>query len=264
MDTALSLIGSGALFIFCYMTAWFLWSQLKKRNDVADIAWGLGFIATAWWTFAKHRTSQQASIVALILTTLWGLRLAIHIYTRNHGKHEDFRYKQWRDEWGKWFVIRTYLQVFILQGLFMLVVVSPVLYTVGIQNTVIIPAWLWAGILLWGLGFYFETVGDWQLRQFIANPKNKGKIMNQGLWNYTRHPNYFGEVTQWWGVWLVLAATDISTNIKLLGLLGPATISYLIIFVSGIPMLEKKYKDNPDFQAYAKRTSVFFPRKPRG
>lgn len=126
-----------------------------------------------------------------------------------------------------------------------------------------VSAWTLAGLLTWAFGFYFEAVGDWQLRKFISNPQNKGKIMNQGLWQYTRHPNYFGEVTQWWGIWLILCSTSVAGNYKLLGLLGPVTITLLILFVSGVPLLEKKYADNKDFQKYAKRTNKFFPWSPR-
>ncbi len=141
----------------------------------------------------------------------------------------------------------------------MFVVVLPVVLTAGLKHDVSVSAWVAAGVITWGLGFYFETVGDYQLAKFVTNPSNKGKIMDQGVWQYSRHPNYFGEVTQWWGLWLILAAANLPLEYKLLGLAGPLTITTLIMFVSGVPLLEKKYADNPAYQKYAKRTNKFFP-----
>lgn len=252
-----------ALAIFAYMTTWFIVAVVRKRNDIADIAWGLGFVLSAVVALLLNQTKMASSLIVVGLTAAWGLRLAIHIGTRNHGKTEDFRYAQWRKDWGKFFLLRSYAQVFLLQGLLMLAVVTPVIITAGLPNKIDIIAWTLAGVILWLFGFYFEAVGDFQLRKFVTNPANKGKVMDKGLWQYTRHPNYFGEVIQWWGVWIVLLSTDLPGNYKLIGLIGPATITTLILFVSGIPLLERKYADNPKYQAYAKRTNKFFPWEPR-
>jgi steroid 5-alpha reductase family enzyme len=111
------------------------------------------------------------------------------------------------------------------------------------------------GFLVWITGFYFESTGDAQLARFVRDPINKGKIMQSGLWKYTRHPNYFGEVTQWWGIFII----SLSVPFGIFTIIGPLTITYLILFVSGVPMLEKKYAGRADFEAYKKRTSVFFP-----
>ena len=252
-----------ALAIFAYMTTWFIVAVIRKRNDIADIAWGLGFVLSALVAVSLNQSKTTASYIAVGLTAAWGLRLAIHIGTRNHGKSEDFRYAQWRKDWGKFFLLRSYAQVFLLQGLLMLAVVTPVIITAGLPNKIDIPVWTVAGVILWVFGFYFEALGDYQLRTFVTNPENRGKVMDQGLWQYTRHPNYFGEVIQWWGVWLVLLSTNLAGSYKLIGLIGPVTITTLILFVSGIPLLEKKYADNPKYQAYAKRTNKFFPWEPR-
>jgi steroid 5-alpha reductase family enzyme len=109
------------------------------------------------------------------------------------------------------------------------------------------------GVLVWLVGFYFEAVGDWQLKKFIKNPENKGKIMQSGLWAYSRHPNYFGEVTMWWGIWLLNFSQNWWTVV------GPMTITFLILKVSGVPLLEKKYEGNKEFEDYKKRTSIFLP-----
>jgi steroid 5-alpha reductase family enzyme len=114
-------------------------------------------------------------------------------------------------------------------------------------------------VCVWVIGFFFESVGDAQLSRFIKDPANKGKLMQSGLWKYTRHPNYFGEVTQWWGLWIIA----LSVSYGWLGIIGPLTITTLILKVSGIPLLEKSMEGNPEFQEYKKRTSVFFPLPPK-
>lgn len=263
MSAITPLLADTSIVIFIYMTTWYVLSLIRKRMDIVDIAWGLGFVVATVTAFFRIRSHGTLAWLALLLVSIWGLRLAIHIGTRNRGKAEDFRYAQWRKDWGKYFLLRSYLQVFLFQGLLLIVVALPALFTAGLLHTMEVSAWTLAGLLTWAFGFYFEAVGDWQLRKFISNPQNKGKIMNQGLWQYTRHPNYFGEVTQWWGIWLILCSTSVAGNYKLLGLLGPVTITLLILFVSGVPLLEKKYADNKDFQKYAKRTNKFFPWSPR-
>ena len=244
--------------LFVYMSLWFVVSLLKKRNDVADVAWGLGFVLMVWVSFVLSDDSGIRGLVVGTLVSIWGVRLAWHIHGRNKGKAEDYRYLAWRKEWGKWFYVRSYFQVYLLQGAFLFLIVLPVLLInknaggdLGLLDAL--------GVLAWLVGFFFETVGDAQLARFIKNPANKGKLMQDGLWRYTRHPNYFGEVTQWWGLWLIALAVPYGA----LGIIGPITITSLILKVSGIPMLEKKMEENPEFAEYKKRTSVFIPLLPR-
>ena len=263
MNILSTLVIPVSVLLVSYMTTWFAVATLRKRNDVADTAWGLGFVLVAWFTLLRNDNPSSLSYLAVALTSIWGLRLAWHVFRRNRGKQEDFRYAQWRKEWGKWFYLRSFAQVFLLQGFLLGLIVIPVALTAGLSNQVSVSSWAAAGLVTWAFGFYFEAVGDAQLKKFISNPKNKGHIMDQGLWQYTRHPNYFGEVTQWWGLWLILCATSLPTSYKLIGLIGPLTITNLILFVSGVPLLEKKYKDNKAFQAYAKRTNKFFPWSPK-
>jgi len=238
------------------MTFWFVISVIKKRNDVVDVAWGLGFVFMVWLSFFISGFSIKAVLVNG-LVTVWGLRLTWHIYSRNKNKSEDPRYLQWRKTW-KAFYLRSFVQVFMLQGVFLFLISLPALFinhsasnAFGIVDSI--------GLLFWGLGFYFESVGDYQLKQFIINPANKGKLMNQGLWRYSRHPNYFGEVTQWWGIFIFA----LSIPLGFLTIVGPMTITFLILFLSGVPLLEKKYKGRKDFEEYKKRTSIFIPLPPR-
>jgi len=238
------------------MTFWFIISLIKKRNDVADIAWGIGFVLIAWLSFFISGFSFKAILVNS-LVTVWGLRLAWHIFNRNKNKPEDSRYLEWRKTW-KNFYLRSFLQVFMLQGIFLFLISLPVIFiNNSVSNNFGILEIM--GLLIWGLGFYFESIGDYQLKQFITKPGNKGKIMNQGLWRYSRHPNYFGEVTQWWGLYIIA----LSIPFGFLTIIGPITITILILFVSGVPLLEKKYAGRKDFEEYKKRTSVFFPLPPK-
>ncbi len=244
--------------LFVYMSLWFVMSLLKKRNDIADVAWGLGFVLMALSSYLLSDDTGIRGLLVGLLVTIWGVRLAWHIHHRNKGKAEDYRYLAWRQEWGKWFVVRSYLQVYLLQGLFLFMIVLPVLLinrnsgsALGLLDLL--------GVAVWLFGFYFEAVGDAQLAAFIKNPANKGKLMQSGLWAYTRHPNYFGEVTQWWGIWLIALAVPNGW----IGIIGPLTITFLILKVSGIPMLEKKMAEHPDFADYRKKTSVFLPLPPR-
>jgi len=245
--------------ILVYMTGWFIAARISGRNDIADVAWGLGFILAAAVSLLAGGIYPLRGLLVSGLVLVWGVRLALHIHNRNRGRGEDPRYRKWREEWGKWFVLRSFLQVFMLQGMLLLMVAIPVIF---VNQAPAAPlGWLdLLGLAIWLYGFGFEAIGDWQLLQFIRNPANKGKLMTTGLWRYTRHPNYFGEVTLWWGIWLLTLALPGG----MLTVIGPLTITFLILKVSGIPMLEKPYEDRADFQEYKRRTSAFFPLPPRG
>ncbi len=242
------------LILFLYFNFWFILSVIKKRNDIADEAWGLGFILLAWSSLFLSSNIQFQNLIANTIVTIWGLRLFVHIYKRHIGKPEDSRYQVWRNTWGKYFYIRSYLQIFILQGISLFLVATPILIVnknpISNINFLII-----LGIIIWLFGFIFESTSDKQLSSFISKPENKGKLMTEGLWKYSRHPNYFGEITQWWGIWLI----TLSAAYGLIGIIGPVTISFLIIFISGIPLLEKKYKYRPDFIEYKRKTSILIP-----
>lgn len=247
-----------AAVLFIYMRVWFVIALLKKRNDVADVAWGLGFVLLAWVSYFLARDPGIRGLLVCIMVSIWGFRLAWHIHTRNRGKVEDYRYGAWRKEWGKWFYLRSYFQVYLLQGTLLFLVAFPVLLINKSTGTALGVSDIF-GFGMWIIGFFFETVGDAQLASFIKNPSNKGKIMQGGLWAYTRHPNYFGEVTQWWGLWMI----GLSVPGGWLGIIGPITITLLILKVSGIPMLEKRMQENPDFAEYKRRVSMLIPLPPR-
>ena len=254
----------GIIFIFmCYV---FVLAQIFKNNSIVDIFWGLGFtVIVLYFLMTSHSyIERQPLLLSKHLVNLcvfiWGFRLAVYIYLRNKGKGEDWRYINFRKLWSKHAVpqwLGAFLQVFMLQGFFMFTVALPVIHVntafSGINYLTVF------GLIIWMTGFIFEAGGDYQLSQFKKHPENKGKIMRYGFWKYTRHPNYFGEMTMWWGIWLM--SVNFFTPLEsLLGIISPLTITWLLTRVSGVPMLESKYKKDPDYQEYIKQTPSFFPR----
>lgn len=242
-----------AIVLLAYMSLWFLVSLFKQRNDVADVAWGLGFVLLAWVSFYSGDSGPRGLLVG-IMVSIWGLRLAWHIHARNKNKPEDYRYQAWRKQWGAWFYLRSYLQVYLLQGVLLYLIAVPVML-INVHSGAALGLLDAVGLLVWAVGFFFEAISDAQLARFIRNPANKGRLMQGGLWAYTRHPNYFGEVTQWWGIWLIA----LSVPNGWIGIVGPLVITFLILKVSGIPMLEKKLAEHPEFAEYKRRVSVFLP-----
>ena len=253
-----SFVVAAAGAVFVYMTALFIIAILARDNSIVDIAWGPGFILVAAVTFCLRPGFEARHVLISLLATIWGFRLAAHIFLRNRGRGEDFRYAKWRKDWGSWFLPRSFFQVFMLQGIFMLLISSPiVLVNRSPESGLTILDGL--GGLVWMIGFFFEAVGDFELKRFKRKPDNKGKIMTRGLWKYTRHPNYFGEAALWWGIWLIALSVDRGWA----AIISPLAISFLLLKVSGVTMLEKKYAGNEEFAAYARRTSSFFPWFPK-
>jgi len=233
------------LVIFVFINIFYLLSLKFKRKDIADIAWGLGFLVVSIFNLTLSKDYQQTKIILTFLIFLWSLRLSIYIYLRDKDKRDDFRYRSFKN---------SYISVFIFQGFLMFLVSLPI----TLYNRFDGGVWFYGflGLLVWITGFYFETVGDLEMYFFKKDLKNKGKILKDGLWKYTRHPNYFGEVIMWWGIWIL----TIGSTYWYLGLIGPLTITYLILKVSGIPLLEKKYDGNKEFEKYKKVTPIFFPK----
>jgi steroid 5-alpha reductase family enzyme len=247
-----------AVCVFIFMSFVYVLAWIKKDNSIVDIAWGIGFILVAVLTFVLQPGWLSRHLLVTALVAIWGTRLAAHIALRKKGKGEDFRYAKWRKNWGKWFYIRSFFQIYMLQGIFLLIIAYPVLLVNHSDKEGLeLPDIL--GFIVWLIGFVFEAVGDFQLSQFKKKAENKGKIIRQGLWKYTRHPNYFGEVTIWWGTFLI----GLSVENGWTAIVSPLMITFLLLRVSGIPMLEKKYKGNKEFEDYAKRTSAFFPWLPK-
>jgi steroid 5-alpha reductase family enzyme len=254
----ISMILSAVLAVFLYMTAVFLIALLRKDNSLVDIAWGPGFVIVALLTLFLETGIEARHVLICGLVLVWGIRLALHIYLRNRGRGEDPRYAKWRRDWGKWLVPRSFLQIFMLQGVFLILIALPIILVNGSTEAGLnlLDA---VGVGLWLAGFFFEAVGDFQLSRFKKNPDNRGRIMTEGLWKFTRHPNYFGEAAIWWGIFFIA----LSVRNGCAAVISPLTITFLLLKVSGVAMLEKRYAGNSEFAAYARRTSAFFPWFPK-
>jgi steroid 5-alpha reductase family enzyme len=252
---AISLI-AGAVFL--YMNLLFLLALVLKKNDIVDVAWGMGFIFIAILSLLLMPGWNFRRLLVSGFVIIWGLRLAIYIFLRNKGRKEDFRYARWKKDWGSQWIIRSYLQVFILQGFFMLTIAYPLFLLAQNQADAITYLDI-AGIIIWLTGFFFEAVGDAQMRRFKRDAANRGRIMDRGLWKYTRHPNYFGESAMWWGIFVI----TLNAPSGWAAIFSPLIITFLLLRVSGVPLLEKKYADNPDYREYIRKTSAFLPMLPK-
>ncbi len=250
-----------AIVAFLYFNVIFQVANLLKDNSILDIGWGPSFIVTSWTVFLINALREPAGVsfgarqfLVAAMVTVWGLRLGIRIFRRNRGRGEDPRYVKFREEWGKHFVLRSYFQLFLFQGFIHMLNMAPVLMVMsGIRETF---AWSdYLGLGIWAVGFFFEAVGDHQLDSFLKVPENRGTIIDRGLWRYTRHPNYFGESTMWWGIFVIA----VNQAWGWVGVIGPLTITGMILFVSGIPMTEKMMEKTPGWDGYKRRTSAFVP-----
>jgi steroid 5-alpha reductase family enzyme len=242
------------------MTALWLVSLALKNSSIVDIFWGTGFVISAWTAFALTPDGFGPRKWLLCgLVTIWGLRLSLHILTRNWGKPEDFRYQVWRKETGAAWWWRSFFKVFLLQGVLMWIIAAPLL---AAQYSAQPGALTWLDFLalpVWLYGLFFEAVGDWQLARFKANPANKGKVLQTGVWRYTRHPNYFGDAAQWWAYFLLALSAG-----GWWAFFSPLIMTGLLMRVSGVTLLEKSLRaQKPDYQAYAAVTSEFIPWFPR-
>jgi steroid 5-alpha reductase family enzyme len=251
------LIGLGV--ILALMTILWLVSLRLRNSSIVDIFWGSGFVVSAWLYFLLTPDGAlPRKLLLVILTTIWGLRLTIHILVRNWGKPEDFRYQKWRREEGKAWWWKSYYRVFLLQGGLMWIISAPLLAAqiAPLPDRLTILDFL--GLLVWVIGFFFEAVGDLQLTRFKADPKNKGKVLDSGVWRYTRHPNYFGDSAQWWGYYLIALAAGGWWTV-----FSPILMTLFLLKVSGVALLEKTLETRPGYKEYIQATSPFIPWFPR-
>ncbi|BDC35199.1 hypothetical protein Noda2021_11570 [Candidatus Dependentiae bacterium Noda2021] len=250
----MSLLATCAGIILVYMTIFFVNAQIKKDNSIADIAWGPGFALIALYTLFNSGTFFPRQLLVTALVLLWATRLSSHILKRNWNKGEDARYAQWRQSWGKHATLFSFTNVFLLQGFLLLVISYPIMI-INSYSDATLNYKDFLGLAMWLVGFYFEVVGDAQLAAFLKQPANRGKILMSGLWKYTRHPNYFGEALLWWGIFVIALSVPYGYT----SIVSPVLITYLLVFVSGIPLAEKQLEKNDQFADYKKRTSSFIP-----
>ncbi len=258
--TFFSLWALGALVILIYMTLIWLASVALTNASIVDTFWGLGFVLVAVTAYFLADGFQGRKLLITILVAIWGVRLAAHITRRNWGHGEDYRYQAFRQKYGParyWWV--SFFQVFLLQGVLLWIIAAPLVAAQTFKAPDHFTLADAIGALVWGVGFFFEAVGDWQLVRFKKDPANQGKVLDHGLWAYTRHPNYFGDAAVWWGYYLIA----LSTGWGALTIFSPTLMTFLLVFVSGVAMLEKSMRQKPKYDEYRRRTSAFFPRPPR-
>jgi len=257
----LTIFAANAMAVGIAMLALWLLSLVIKDASIIDMFWAPGCWLVAFVSFVAASDPGFLAGLALMLTTLWATRLGFYLINRNLGKGEDARYASLRDR-KKPFWLWSLFGVFITQGLAMLVITLPVQIAPALPADTPLGIVGLLGVLVWLAGFLFETISDWQLARFKANPDNKGKILDTGLWAWSRHPNYFGNACIWWGLFLLVAGTPVA----LWTVIGPVVMTYFLLNVTGAAFLENwmRRKDvSYDYDAYANRISSFFPRPPR-
>ncbi len=260
MDDVVARLAGNLIAALVFMSAVWLLSVRHKNAGIVDSFWGPGFILLAGLTAWQAPGFGGRQTLLLALTLAWGLRLSLHITWRNWGQGEDRRYQAFRAKHGEAFWWKSLLVIFWLQGLLMWLI------ALGLQAGLMSaqPAhFTWQdrlGTLVWLIGFAFEAAADWQLARFKADPANRGRVMNQGVWRYSRHPNYFGETLIWWGIFLVALADPGNWW----AVISPVTITFLLLRVSGVSLLEKDMEERrPEYRQYQESTSTFLPWFPR-
>ena len=238
------------------------WLVSLKTDNVThvDSLWGIGFVLIAWLSYSLGFGDTPRGFLLTILTTLWGVRLSLHLTWRNWDKGEDPRYNAWRRRHGANFHKRSLYSVFLVQALFLWVIAGSMQYGILAEKPHSFTSWDVIGITLWCTGFLFESVGDYQLARFKADPANRGRVMDIGLWAYTRHPNYFGEILVWWGIYLMVVSTPFGGWT----IISPLLISIVLIKLTGVTLTEKSIAEKrPQYRDYMKRTPMLIPWFPK-
>lgn len=250
--------------LLIHFIIWFIISQIKKNNGLIDIAWGSGIVVSAIASLFISNEFNILKIVITIITVFWGLRLSSYLFVRNFNKPEDYRYQKMRNKWQTKLKTKAFFKVFLLQSVLNYLIGLPVILTnlqIGYINSSLSSLVLIIGVTIFMIGFIIESLADYQLKKFKNDSKNKGKILTSGLWKYSRHPNYFGESLLWIGIFIVSQAQ--LSLFSLIGIISPILITLFVRYVSGVPILERRYKDNLEYQEYAKKTAIFIPLPPK-
>jgi steroid 5-alpha reductase family enzyme len=250
----------GLAVVLGLMTLLWVVSLALRNSSIVDPFWGTGFVLVNWLYFALMPDGFPArKWLISVLVTVWGLRLSIHLLRRNWGAGEDFRYRKWREQFGaRWWWVSLF-RVFVLQGVLLWIISAPLLAAQIRPTLNHLNVMDWIGGAVWAIGFFFEATGDHQLTRFRGNSANKGKVLNTGVWRYTRHPNYFGDATQWWGYYLIAAAGSGYWTIW-----SPILMTVMLLRVSGVALLEKTLATaKPGYREYVDSTSAFVPWFPR-
>ena len=255
-------LGNLALVLGIMVALWLVSVRIRD-SSIVDLFWGLGFAVIAWATLWRSGGVSPRAFLLVLLTTVWSLRYSWHVWRRNIGHGEDYRYASMREATeakGRSWATRSLYVVFLLQGVIMWLVSLPVQFGQLYAEPITLGWPAMAGLALWIIGVLFEAVGDAQLKRFRRNPENRGTVLQTGLWRYTRHPNYFGNACLWWGIWLCAMEVDAAAW----AFLSPVLMTWALLKFSGVPILEKHMAaTRPGYADYMKRTSMFFPLPPK-
>ena len=255
----LAVAGQALLLAVAAMSAVWLISLRLRDASIVDVFWGAGFTILAIFYAVTTDGLPARQLMLSALVVIWGIRLSVHILRRNTGKPEDPRYAAWRVAGGESYWWKSYFKVFLLQGVLMWLIAMPLLVAQASPTADNLTVLDGLGAAVWAIGFLFESVGDAQLSRFKADPANRGKVLQSGLWRYTRHPNYFGDAVVWWGYFLIALAVPGGAWT----IFSPLLMTFLLMRVSGVTLLEKGLKQSkPGYAEYVARTSAFFPRRP--
>jgi steroid 5-alpha reductase family enzyme len=256
----ITLLLVGLLVAFALMGLVWLFSLIVSDVSIVDPAWGFGFVVVAVAYAVSEGDLTARDWLLLAIVGVWGLRLGGYLLWRKWGESEDYRYAAMREKRPASFPYRSLVTVFWLQAVLLWIVAWPIAAAIGTEDPGGIgPIEIIAAIIS-VTGLLFESIGDFQLARFKANPANQGKVLDSGLWRFTRHPNYFGDAMVWWGIGLI----GVSTPGGWWSLVGPIVITILLARVSGVTLLEKRLASTkPGYAGYAARTNAFFPWVPR-
>ncbi|QDT68499.1 hypothetical protein MalM25_14220 [Planctomycetes bacterium MalM25] len=245
-----------AAVLLMHSVVWLV-SLAKRDVSIVDLFWGIGFAVITWLSLLTT-TPTPLGWLLVGMVTVWAFRLSGYLTWRNWGEPEDKRYAAMRDRWGPSFPLASLLIVFVLQAVLTWIVALPL--QTAILHGGPISGWALAGVVVYATGLFFESVGDYQLAHFKADPANRGRVLDSGLWRYTRHPNYFGDFLVWWGVYLV----SVQAGFVWWTLIGPVVMSILLMKVSGVTLLEKSLGERLGaYGEYTRRTNAFFPWRPK-
>ena len=259
-----ALLANAAILVGVVLILWVISVQIDDVSFI-DSFWGAGMALMAFASWMQLAQPGALANLLLAMTAAWGLRLGIYLLRRWRAEGEDKRYERMlrKDREKGRFAIAALTKIWLGQAVLLFLVSSPAqLGILSSAEPAPITGIAWAGIALYLVGIFFEWVGDWQLAKFKADPANKGRVMDRGLWRYTRHPNYFGDACAWWGIWLV--AASIAWEVAALTVAGPLFLTFTLVKWSGAALLEKGMKHSrPGYEEYKRRTSSFIPWPPR-
>lgn len=244
-----------ALVLLVFILGWSFYAFRKKNYSLLEIGWPLSLVFVVWTSFLLFGAQSIYRRLLVLTVTIWGLRLAFHLYTLFWDKPESSRYRRLRESWeGKLSGLKAVL-VLVVVPLLVYYVVSMILSIGFLDSQEVLHWWQYIGLALWTLGMVFEIGSEIQLKKFLSKPENEGQLLTKGLWRVSRHPHYFGTAIVWWGIYLL---SIVNWN-NLLGILSPIMMTLFATYLASRSSSEQAYQEREDLQDYTRKTSQFLP-----